>query len=198
MESLIAYSGLLATIWIVVGIYTASLFYPNYSHSKQFCSELGAFGSPTQKLSPAINNYPLGLLFILFGYYLLSDYSAHLSTNVIGTMVIVHGLCTWICGFFPMDADPYTTDPSTSCKIHSWSGMVMLLSFIVAPAIVVFSSSYPSTLRALSLGCIIGCFYFAYKLAIAFKSKTNPGVHQRLSYGFQIVWLFVYSFFVVA
>jgi hypothetical membrane protein len=198
MENFIPYTGLLATIWIVIGIYTASLFYPDYSHSKQFCSELGAFGSPTKKLSPIINNYPLGLLFILFGYYLVSDYSPHLSTTVIGAMVIVHGLCTWVCGFFPMDADPHTTDPSASCKIHSWSGMVMLLSFIVAPAIVVFSSLYPPTLRVLSLVCIIGCFYFSYKLAVAFKSKKNLGVHQRLSYGFQILWLFVYSFFVVA
>lgn len=198
MDSLIQYSGLIASVWIVVGIYIASLFYPKFSHSKQFCSELGAFGSPTQKLSPLINNYPLGALFILFGYYLIVNFSAHLPTIIIGLMVIIHGLCTWICGYFPMDADPYTKNPSRSCLVHSWSGMFMLLSFIIAPAIVIFSGYYPCPLRLVSLACIIGCFYFAYRLKLAFKAETVPGVHQRLSYGFQILWLFVYSFFVVA
>ncbi|WP_394223155.1 DUF998 domain-containing protein [Alteromonas gracilis] len=198
MDSLFQYSGIIASIWIVVGIYVASLFYPNFSHSKQFCSELGAFGSPTQKLSPLVNNYPLGALFVFFGYHLISNFSDHLPTVIIGIMVIIHGLCTWVCGYFPMDADPYTKEPTRSCLIHSWSGMLMLLSFIIAPTIVIFSSYYSLPIRLVSLICIIGCSYFAYRLNVAFKAKTVPGIHQRLSYGFQILWLFVYSFFVVA
>ncbi|MBB1489178.1 DUF998 domain-containing protein [Oceanospirillum sediminis] len=198
MESFIPYTGLIASVWIVAGIYIASLFYPGYSHSRQFCSELGAVGSPTQKLSPIINNYPLGLLFVLFGYYLASAQLASSTDIAIGAMVITHGLCTWVCGYFPMDADPYTSTPSTKCNIHSWSGVVMLVSFIVAPAIVVFSGLYPTTLRILSLLCLTGCFYFSYTLAGAFKAKSNPGFHQRLSYGFQILWLFIFSYFAVA
>ncbi|WP_029511306.1 DUF998 domain-containing protein [Marinobacterium stanieri] len=193
MDILMSYTGLVASIWIVMGIYIASLFYPNFSHSKQFCSELGATGSPTQRLSPAINNYPLGLLFVLFGYYIATSESSPAETIAVGAMIIVHGVCTWICGFFPMDADPYTDKPSTSCNIHSWSGVVMLVSFIVAPAIIVFSSTYPGVLRVLSAACLVGCLFFSYTLSLAFKAKTNPGLHQRLSYGFQILWLFIYS-----
>ena len=200
MLDLLSYTGIVASIWIVVGIYIASLYYPKYSHAKQFCSELGAFGSPTQKLSPAINNYPLGFLFILFGYYLIVADSAHnpssiTPTTIIGAMVIIHGLCTWVCGYFPMDADPYTSKPTTSCKIHTWSGLVMLLSFIIAPAVVIFSSVYPIALRLFSFYCILGCFFFSYKLSGALKAKTHPGLYQRLSYGFQILWLFVYSLY---
>lgn len=198
MADLVSYAGMVASIWIVAGIYIASLFYPKYSHSKQFCSELGAFGSPTQKLSPAINNYPLGVMFIVFGCYLIATYNEHLPTVLIGVMVVIHGLCTWICGFFPMDADAYTDSPTLSCKIHTWSGVVMFLSFIVAPAILVFSGFYPLILRVFSLICLVGCFYFSYKLSSALKDKTIPGLYQRLSYGFQILWLFAYSLFVVA
>lgn len=198
MNNLLAYTGIVASIWIVLGIYIASRFYPNYSHSKQFCSELGAFGSPTQKLSPAINNYPLGVLFVLFGYYLIISHQSHLPTEVIGAMVIIHGVCTWICGYFPMDADAYTKSPSRSCKIHTWSGLIMLLSFIVAPLVVTFSSFYPLPLRYLSTFCILGCFYFSFKLAKALELKSVPGLHQRLSYGFQILWLFIYSICVIA
>lgn len=198
MEYLIQYAGIAASIWIVIGVFFVALFYPNFSHSKQFCSELGAVGSPTQKLSPVINNYPLGFLFIAFGYYLIGAYATHLPTQIIGVMIIVHGLCTWVCGFFPMDADPYTTDPSLSCRIHSWSGVVMLLAFIIAPAVVIFSSMYPFPLRIFSIVCLLGCFFFSYKLANAFNAKTVPGLFQRLSYGAQILWLFGYSCFLVA
>ena len=51
-ETIAVYSGLIATLWIFIGVYVASLFYEGYSHCKQFCSELGATGSPTEKLSP--------------------------------------------------------------------------------------------------------------------------------------------------
>jgi hypothetical membrane protein len=202
MFDLLSYTGIIASIWIVVGIYIASLYYPNYSHTRQFCSELGAFGSPTQKLSPAINNYPLGLLFVLFGYYLIAANSSNLpstslNTTIVGIMVIVHGVCTWVCGFFPMDADPYTPTPTTSCKIHTWAGLIMLISFIVAPAIVMFSSAYPIALRLFSFNCILGCIFFSYKLKGALKAKTHPGLYQRLSYGFQILWLFVYSLYLI-
>ena len=56
LENIAIYSGLIATIWIIIGIYVTSRFYAGYSHSKQFCSELGATGSPIEKLSPLINN----------------------------------------------------------------------------------------------------------------------------------------------
>lgn len=67
MQSIVQYSGIAASIWLITGVYVASLFYPQYSHTRQFCSELGATGSPTHTLSPLINNYPLGLLFTLSG-----------------------------------------------------------------------------------------------------------------------------------
>ena len=196
MDNLIAYSGAIASMWIFVGVYVASLFYDNYSHSQQFCSELGAIDSPTQKLSPAINNYPIGLLFVIFGGHILTLELETMATKTIGAMIIAHGLGTWVCGFFPMDADPYTETPSRRCEIHSWSGMVMLLSLIIAPAVIVFSNAFPLNLRVFSLLCIIGSVFFSYKLALAFKAKKNVGLHQRLSYGFQIIWLFGYSLFV--
>lgn len=193
MNEMMAYTGALASVWIVVGIYVASRFYPNYSHRTQFCSELGAFGSPTQKLSPLINNYPLGLLFILFGVYVATQFQNDISHLVIGIMISVHGLATWVTGYFPMDKDPYTQNPSSSCKIHSLAGVFMLLSLIIAPGIVVFHADYSMVFRLFSVACLAGCFYFSFKLGIAFKDKTVPGIYQRLSYGAQILWLFGYS-----
>ncbi len=193
MSNLWGYTGVLACIWIVIGIYVASLFYPNYSHCRQFCSELGAVDSPTQKLSPIVNNYPLGLLFILFGLSVMVQASDDAASWTVGLMVVVHGAGTWFAGYFPMDSDPYTNSPTLNCKIHSWAGMIMLLSLIVAPAVTIFDSGFLVTFRLFSSACLLGCFYFSYRLVVAYNKRTNPGVYQRLSYGCQILWLLVYA-----
>lgn len=189
---LVAYSGIVASVWIVLGVYIASLFYPNYDHSKQFCSELGAAGSPTEKLSPRINNYPLGILFCLAGWYLWQLPEISVVMKIVGFMVIVHGVCTWIAGYFPMDADPYTKMPTKACNIHSWAGFIMLMSLILAPVLVIFmpENRYLGVeFRVFTIGCLVTTIYFMVKLAKAYKNKTNPGLHQRLSYGAQLVWL---------
>jgi len=47
-ESIAIYSGLIATIWIFLGVIITGKLYAGFSHSTQFCSELGASGSPTE------------------------------------------------------------------------------------------------------------------------------------------------------
>jgi hypothetical protein len=199
-ESIAVYSGLIATLWICIGIYVASRFYKGYDHSKQFCSELGAAGSPTEKLSPLINNYPLGFLFCFFGWYLTQLPDVSLLVIIAGWLVVAHGVGTWIAGYFPMDADPFTKKPTFECKVHSWAGFIMLLSLIIAPLLVTISPTtevIPSYFRVFSVLCVIAAVYYLFTMAKAIKNKTNPGLHQRISYGFQLLWLSVFSFVLV-
>lgn len=189
-------TGLLATIWMVIGVTIAASRYPGYSHSRQFCSELGATGSPTQKLSPKINNYPLGLLFCLFGYALLALPDAPTGLQWMGGLIILHGVATWVAGYFPMDFDAYTATPSRHCQIHSWAGMVMLLSLLIAPALVFTlpdNTYLPAGFQWFSLACLVATLLFSLTLGRAYKARTNPGLHQRLSYGAQLLWLAVLS-----
>lgn len=195
-DNLALYSGLIASVWIVVGVTVAGKLYVGYSHSKQFCSELGASGSPTEKISPLMNNYPLGFFFFFFGWYVTQLKGAPATVIISGWLIIAHGVGTWIAGYFPMDADAYTKQPSFSCKVHSWAGLIMLLALFVAPILIVFS---PSTeyitmgFKVFSIMCTVAAFYFTYTFSKAFKYKTNPGTHQRLSYGAQLLWLSGYS-----
>ena len=196
LENIAIYSGVIASLWICIGVYIASLFYTGYSHSKQFCSELGATGSPTEKLSPLINNYPLGFFFCLFGWYLVQLADASFLVNLSGWLVIVHGVGTWVAGYYPMDADPLTKDPSLNCKIHSWAGFFMLLSLVIAPILIAItptSEIIPLSFRVFSVICVIAALYFLYAMAKAVKAQTNPGLHQRISYAIQLVWLSVFS-----
>ena len=195
-DSLSVYSGLISTIWIIVGVYVAGRFYDGYDHSKQFCSELGAAGSPTEKLSPLINNYPLGFLFCLFGWYVAQLPQVSVLVNIAGWLIVIHGIGTWVAGYFPMDADPFTKNPTRHCKIHSWAGFIMLLSLVVAPMLIAISPTsavIPLFFRVFSILSVIATVYYLFAMAQAFKKQSNPGTHQRLSYGFQLAWLSVFS-----
>lgn len=193
LEIISLYSALSASIWIVAGVYIAGRCYPNYSHAKQFCSELGAAGSPTEKLSPLINNYPLGLLFCLFGWYVVQLENTAILIMLVGWLVMIHGVGTWIAGYFPMDADPNTKNPTLSCQIHSWAGLVMLLSLLIAPIFVAVSSYTSISFRLFSILCVCITCYFLVLLTQAFKQKGSVGTYQRLAYGVQLLWLSAFS-----
>lgn len=195
-ESFAIYSGLIATIWIFIGVYVVSLFYAGYSHTKQFCSELGATGSPTEKLSPLINNYPLGFLFCLFGWYLAQLSNVSSLVNVAGWLIITHGIGTWVAGYFPMDVNPFTKNPTFNCKVHSWAGFIMLLSLVVAPLLIAISPTteiIPLDFRVFSVVSVAVAIYYLYTMAKAVKSQKSPGIYQRISYGIQLIWLSVFS-----
>ncbi|PCI73077.1 MAG: hypothetical protein COB38_01935 [Gammaproteobacteria bacterium] len=197
MFKLIAiYSGLIATIWIFIGVTVASRFYAGYDHSKQFCSELGASGSPTEKLSPIINNYPLGFLFCFFGWYLVQLSNVSILVGISGWLVIIHGIGTWVAGYFPMDADPFTKNPTFNFRVHSWAGFCMLLSLVIAPVLIAISPTseiIPLYFRLLSIVSVIATIYFLFAMAKAVKKQSNPGTYQRISYGIQLMWLSIFS-----
>ncbi len=190
-------SGLIASIWIVFGVYIAAKFYPNYSHLNQFCSELGAKGSPTEKLSPMINNYPLGLLFCLFGWY-ICNFIESIPLLLAGLMVIVHGIGTLVAGYYPMDADAYTytKKPSFECKVHSWAGLFVLVSLLVAPIFIVFSTEVKAITfgsKLVSITSVFVSIMLLVKMAKEFKQRGRAGLYQRLAYAVQLVWLSLFS-----
>ena len=200
LESIAILSGLIATIWITIGVYVAAKLYPNYDHSNQFCSELGAAGSPTEKISPIINNYPLGVIFCLFGWALIQLNNSNLALTVSGALIIIHGIGTWIAGYFPMDKDPYTKSPTLNCKIHSWAGFIMLLSLLIAPIIIAFSpeSVYvPFWFRVASILTVLLAIYYLVKMAKAVKKQKLTGYYQRLSYWVKLLWLSAFSLILV-
>lgn len=193
----LAFSGLLASMWIVVGVYIAAKFYPQYDHKQQFCSELGAKGSPTEKLSPLINNYPLGFLFCLFGYSILQMEEASILIDITAWLIIAHGIGTWVAGYFPMDLDPYIEQPSFHCQVHSIAGSIMLLSLLIAPLLIMFSpitEQISMGFKLFSFATTLVSIYFIYTLIKAYNNKTNAGLHQRLSYGAQLLWLSGFSY----
>ncbi len=200
LENIALLSGLIATIWISIGVYIAAKFYPNYDHANQFCSELGATGSPTEKLSPLINNYPLGFIFCLFGWAVTQLSDSNIALSIAGVLIIVHGVGTWVAGYFPMDKDPYTKSPTLTGNIHSIAGFIMLLALLVAPLFVAFSpeSIYvPFWFRISSIVIVVLSVFYLFKLVKGFENKRLTGYYQRVSYWVKLIWLSVFSLILV-
>jgi hypothetical protein len=190
MNDLLVLFGFLPIIWISIGLYVAGHFYPQYSHKTQFCSELGAIGSPTQKLSPVINNFPLGIIFCILGM-LLFEQTQNPIIIFTAICVVIHGIGTVVAGTFGMDLDPYIKTPSRSGIIHSWAGFIMFMSLLI-PQVSIFFTDYIAISITFKMFCLIYLvltLYFTVKLKKAYQAKTYPGLYQRLSYGVQLIWL---------
>ena len=180
-------SGLIASIWIVASVTIAGYLYGGYSHARQLCSELGAAGSPTEKISPFINNYPLGILFCIFGFFLIK-HNVSLHVVVVGWLVVLHGVGTLIAGYYPMDADPYTKKPTRECEFHTLAGVLMLFTLFLAPVVLLFSD-ISLNFKLFTIICLLLFLGFMAKMVLEYKNRGRIGLYQRLSYGAQLLWL---------
>lgn len=194
IERKLAFAGVLAPVWIVIGVLIASQFYPGYSHINQALSELGATDSPTHLLSPAINNFPLSALFVAFGIAVCMVFRTSTAAIVSGALIALHGVGTFVAGYFSCDPGCALESPSTSQIIHVSAGVVMFLSLTIANFIWVKIGNRALNLRwfnQFSLACAALSLVFLFLLMTVDESKTGSGLYQRLNYGFSLIWLFV-------
>ena len=190
------FSGVLAPIWLLLGVAIAGSLYPEYSHYNQAMSELGAKGSPTHILSPIINNYPLGVLFILFGIGLIKTFPTSKLARFSGVLVIIHGLSSFSAGFFSCDVGCALESPSTEQSMHNISGLILFFSLLLSSLIWVFISNRCLGIKWFgwfSLACSLVAIVLLPLMAGAVESGEGFGLYQRLNYGSQALWVFVFS-----
>lgn len=192
MECRLCYwAGVIIPVWLFVGVIIASSFYPGYDHVRQALSELGAVGSPVHRLSPAINNFPVGFLCLVFAFGLWQSVSGRKLTQVTAVFVVIHGLGSISTGFYSCDAGCMPAQPSTSQIIHNLSGLVMCLSLLLANILWVA--------RGKHFG-VNANFYKLSLIALIVTLVTLPlmgasiqwslfGVFQRINYAAQVIWL---------
>lgn len=182
--------GIAASLWMLFGVIIVARMFPGYSHSRQMLSELGAKGRPTARIHPFINNYPIGILFSLFGVSLYLNHQYSSLILISAALIFVHGISHIISGIFPCDESLSPAKPSRAHIIHSVAGLFMLLTLFAASVLWALSSSVePTWFRWLSAACAIASVFF---LAIMFKG-VNIGLYQRLSYGALVFWAAIFS-----
>ncbi|WP_019531532.1 DUF998 domain-containing protein [Dasania marina] len=184
--------GMLIPLWLLVGVAISGYIYPNYSHLHQAMSELGAVGSATQFMSPLINNYPLGLLFIAFGIAVIKSFALSTLAKTSGVLIVVHGIASIAAGYFPCDAGCLPKQASLSQQLHNTAGLIMFLSLFIANALWLYLGH---TLLAskgfiiFSLLCLITAIAMLPLMANAIATDQLFGLFQRINYAASACWL---------
>ena len=180
---------------MLVSVTYSGMIYPNYSHVSQAMSELHAVGSPIETIAPFLNHYPLSILFVGFGWFVTSCFSTW-AGKVSGYLIILHGLATVSAGYFPCDPGCGPEGSSVSHILHGLSGLVVLLTFLVVPAIWAFAAK--NDLAAEWFGrfswiVVLGQIAVLIPTVKAMSTGDYFGLYQRVAYSIPLVWLAVFS-----
>jgi hypothetical protein len=162
-------------------------------------SELHAVGSPIEKIAPFINHYPLSILFAGFGYFVISAFDSR-AAKFSGVLILLHGVATLSAGYFPCDAGCAPEAASTSQILHGLSGLVILLTLLIAPAVWSFIAKRELQLRWfgwLSTGVVLGQLLMMIPTFNAVTTGENFGLYQRLAYGLPLTWLFIFAWILI-
>jgi hypothetical membrane protein len=191
---LLVLAGVIAPLWMLLGVIIVARLYPGYSHRQQVMSELGARNRATTKIHPWINNFPIGFWFVLFGVVLLKNEPTNNLLFLTGILMIVQGASHWITGLFPCDEDMGIPKSSTGQVIHNLAGLVMYFSLLAACLLwAIKTHSLPTWLSLYSAFSALVSVVTLVLMLRALKTNVNLGLYQRINYGVLAVWVAVLS-----
>lgn len=132
MNRILVIPGLLILPWLIIGVWYAGTIYAEYDHIHQLMSELGETGSATETISPMVNNYPVGILFLMFafGFYSTTEINRH--QLYVAFALAFHGLGSILAGYFACDKGCQLLGGSATQNMHTVAGISMFVSLFIA------------------------------------------------------------------
>ncbi|WP_433860516.1 DUF998 domain-containing protein [Pseudomonas thivervalensis] len=184
--------GILIPFWLLLGVALTARAYPGYSHLDQAMSQLGAVGAPTHGFSAWVNNFPLGVMFVLFAVGVARRFKASRMALLSAALIFVHGLASFAAGYFSCDQGCAPIEPSVLQQSHNLAGLVMFISLSLAGALWTFlgkSLLSSSRFALFSAICVILAIVTVMLMATALADGHLFGLYQRLNYGVSVVWI---------
>ena len=190
------YSGALIPFWLFFSVYYAGSFDPDFDHVHQLMSELGAKGSVVESYSPLINNYPLGMLFIIFGVGLYQCFEGAKGRLLISVCFVTHGLGSLGTGFFACDSGCPLVGGSFDQSMHTLFGLMMFFSLSVACFLMSLRSMgliKSMLFQRFSFACFMIALVALMASFVAYWFGSFAGFFERIGYGVLCGWLLVLS-----
>lgn len=181
--------------WIGPAIFLATtllfgFLYPDYSHIKQFISELGADGAPNYLLMNWLGIVPFGFSICLFSIGGFRNYKSIMAKSAFTVLFIV-GILFTTAGIFNCDAVCSFSDMSQKAIIHNISIFSAFIISILAQlllGLLAFSKnphpSYVYCITSAVLGTVL--FYLILKAGI---HSDFRGLFQRFFLANFMIWL---------
>jgi hypothetical membrane protein len=183
-------------LWVAALVYIGSLR-PEYSHYRQYVSELAARGTPTQHLMQVAGFFLPGLMVVAFG--LLVGLSVHTRLAGAGAaLLIVSGIARIAAGAFPLDPCCAPMAPSLSERMHNAAGATYVLTMSVAVLVWCAVADRTFTTRAhwfrwYSLATVVAAITLPLWLIRFGIDAADVGLFQRASFGVLNLWLLVFA-----
>lgn len=196
MRRVLNMAGMIAPVWLVLGVaYVASLR-PEYSHYQHLMSRLGEKTSTTEFISPLVNNYPLAVLFCAFGLFVVIDFHSW-QARLAGLLIMLHGVLSAVAGFYACDAGCPMLAESASQTIHNMAGAFMFMSLILAMFLLAWVAAEEIRVpwfARYSMASAVVTLVFLGLTSYAMATGNGAGLYQRISYGVAACWIFVLAF----
>ncbi|MCL1077528.1 DUF998 domain-containing protein [Parashewanella spongiae] len=189
-RSLLIILPILSLLWLASTIIIGGIYYPNYSHTSQFISELGATGSPYGNYINYLGFIPTELL--MFGFIAVCYKTLPASyLNKLGLLFIFfYSASLTIASLYPCDFECKPETPTTSHLIHIFSALPGYLGGITSILVLSFSSNNWNQEPSFK----IASFTIAILASSAFLNISSDsnivGVYQR------ILEVLIYSWFI--
>ena len=182
-------------LWVAAFLYSGSLR-PEYSHYRQYVSELAARGTPTQHFMQVTGFVIPGLLIVGFGFLLGVLARSWLIASA-ASFLIVSGMARAVAGVFPQDACCTSAPQSTSQAIHNVAGGVYYFTLGMAALMWAVAArqmfgrhsgwfgwySLTSVVLAVAAPSVL--------LWTGAATSADVGLFQRVSFGLLNLWIFV-------
>ena len=183
-------------LWVAALVYIGSLR-PEYSHSRQYISELAARGTSTQHLMQVAGFLLPGLMVAAFG--VLVGLRAHTKLAGVGAaLLIVSGIARMTAGMFPLDPCCVPITLSFSHRMHNAAGSAYVL--VMVTTVLIWCAVTERTFRTrahwfrwYSLGTLVGAIALPSWLISFGIDPANVGLFQRASFGALNLWILVFA-----
>ena len=183
-------------LWVAAFVYIGSLR-PEYSHYRQYISELASRGTPTQHLMQVAGFLLPGLMVVAFG--LLVGLSARTKLAGAGAaLLIVSGIARITAGVFPLDPCCAPIAPSFSHRMHNAAGSVFVLTIVAA--VLIWCAVAERTFRTrahwfrwYSLATFVAAMTLPWWLIRFGADPANVVLFQRASFALLNLWVLVFA-----
>jgi len=182
-------------LWVAALVYIGSLR-PEYSHSRQYISELAARGTPTQHLMQAAGFVLPGLMVVAFGLLVALSTASKLA-GTSAALLVVGGIARITAGAFPRDPCCAPV-PSFSGRMHNTAGAAYVMTMVAA--VLLWSFVAEPTLRTraqwfrwYSLATFIAAITLPWWLMRVGIDAANVGLFQRASFGVLNLSLLIFA-----
>ncbi len=179
---LLAFGGIVGpALFVVVTIFSAALR-PDYSHARQFISELGATGTPYAALMNYAGFVPAGLMLVGFGIALATILPASRWSLAAAALLALFGAGVAADGIMSCDPGCPQSEGSLENLLHNRIAPVAFLCAIIGAGIVGLDMRRVPAWRRLSRYSLLTSLValgFLLALAASLETRLLTGLWQR-------------------